>query len=159
MNGMQFSGINRAVVREPRQQRTLKVAICSRCCSNFFNAFRTVSKNLTVVWKRRRQLKKKLFILFWISFSCFWFVWVCFLGFFFWGGGVVLFLWGFFCVVVVCLFLFSEIESHNKYRYRPRRDISKQRVVGNALNINPSCLKVRLKRIPRVGMIWGWASK
>ena len=42
-------------------------------------------------------------------------------------------------------FNLSEIEPHNRYRDRPRRDISKQRVVGNALSINPSCLKVRLK--------------
>ena len=53
INGMQFSSINRAVVRGPTQCKTLKVAICSRCCSNFFTEFRTISKNLTVVGKRR----------------------------------------------------------------------------------------------------------
>ena len=46
----------------------MKVAIRSRCGSNFFTAFRTIGKNLTVVGKRRRQLTKELFILFWISF-------------------------------------------------------------------------------------------
>ena len=45
--------------------KDFELAICSRCCSSFFTAFRTISKNLTVVGKRRRQLKKKLFILLW----------------------------------------------------------------------------------------------
>ena len=67
---MQFNSISRTIVREPTQSRTLKAAICSRCCSNFFTAFSTISKNLTVVGKRR-QLKKKLFILLWISFRFF----------------------------------------------------------------------------------------
>ena len=65
-----------------------------------------------MVGKRRRQLKKKLFILLWISLR---------------------------------FFEFREIKSHTRFRDIPRRDVSKQRVVGNALNINPSCLKVRLK--------------
>ena len=31
---------------------------CSRCCSNFFTAFRTIGKNLTIIGKGRKQLKK-----------------------------------------------------------------------------------------------------
>ena len=45
--------------------------------------------------------------------------------------------------ISVRFFKLSEIESHNKNRDRPRRNISKQRVLGNALSINPSCLKVK----------------
>ena len=42
-------------------------------------------------------------------------------------------------------FKLSELESHDKNREGPRRDISKQSVNRTALSINPSCLKVRLK--------------
>ena len=47
---------------------------------------------------------------------------------------------------------FFNFESHNRYRDRSRRDISKQRVVGNALNISPICQEVRLKTHSK-----GWA--
>ena len=38
----------------------------------------------------------------------------------------------------------NEIESHNRNRDRPRRNISKQSGIGNVINTNPSSLKMRL---------------